>query len=111
MCSEAHWRSSTPAVKSALARGKNIAIVNYDWLEDCTQKKRLYHPRKYEWRKPQAKRSKIEDTLAKWGLLKDEGGWFGTSEEERARMRRSEQEKVEVVKVDCERELAKGMFD
>jgi len=48
---------------------KKLNIVTWDWLEDCTIKRRLFGAKKYEWRVPLPKPSKWEQLISKWAEM------------------------------------------
>jgi hypothetical protein len=81
VCSAKHWDAKHAVVVNAMQKyGKKIAIVNYDWLEDCLLKKRMYVPRKYNWRKDAVKgprEERLRELLEGLGVslpVKTDGG-------------------------------------
>lgn len=86
VCSEKHWKAKHPTVLAAIELddaktkaklasdgkcegSKKLNIVTWDWLEDCTIKRQCSGAKKYEWRLPEKKPSRLEDLINKWGEL------------------------------------------
>jgi len=86
VCSEKNWKANHPTVLAAKkldddktkitptsndkGKGsKKLNIVTWDWLEDCTIKRRCFGAKKYEWRAPMRKPSRLEELIRKWGEL------------------------------------------
>lgn len=86
VCSEKNWKANHPTVLAAIELdnakteakapnsgkcngSKKLNIVTWDWLEDCTIKRRCFGAKKYEWRMPERKPSRLEDLINRWGEM------------------------------------------
>jgi len=84
ICSEKNWKVEHPTVLAAIKLddaktktklssnsndSKKLNIVTWDWLEDCTIKRRCYGAKKYEWRTPMRKPSRLEELIRQWGEI------------------------------------------
>jgi hypothetical protein len=86
VCSEKNWKANHPTVLAAIklddaktnanskskgsSKGsKKLNIVTWDWLEDCMIKRRNFAAKKYEWRAPVQKASRLEELIKQWGEM------------------------------------------
>ena len=134
VCSEKNWRAQHPTVLAAIkldeakttnkstsnSKGsKKLNIVTWDWLEDCTIRRKFFGAKKYEWRTPMRKPSRLEELIRQWGEITgvnmSAGLAYGSGGQQssvngrsKAKSKGSEKNKGKTISL-VEKELAKGM--